>query len=121
MQRLVLAWLLAAACSNSGADGPDGSDGPDAPPPDVHAETTCGVWEGDYTGEVVCELACKDEPANHVGTGTDMPCTASNPGFGSVMSCERTFDYAGVRGCCIAISFGGFPPTRTEINFWQCN
>lgn len=83
---------------------------------DPHALATCDgeVGNGAFEGEV-CELACATDIATSVST-----CAATYVEAGATIDheCQRTFEFDGVSGCCVAFlddQMGG-----AQVVFAEC-
>jgi hypothetical protein len=76
---------------------------------DPHDIVTCDPAWG-IEGEMGCELACKTVPLGD----PDAPCSLATHPDELSRSCSRTFEFDGVRGCCV--------PTASQmpVQFFEC-
>jgi len=89
--RAVLLWFLVACGSQ-----------------DPHADGTCDPgWVNN--GFDSCELACED---SGVALGASGPACNAVTVDRATVSCSKTFDFEGVRGCCSV--------NDTEVHFAEC-
>jgi hypothetical protein len=88
------------------------------------AEVTCGAsWDKTPPVAGTCDSACIDTM-----TGSGASCTTTivyGPGGGNYV-CASTFDFEGVRGCCLdigmlgQISGGSEPERQRRVFFLTC-
>lgn len=98
----VLFILVLAACNDVGIDRNEAG----------YCATAWAAHGVDDT--FVCEPGCAAPTDDFGSAGALEPCTATHPRSPATMTCTRTFDDDGQRGCCIITE------NDRRISFWQC-
>ncbi len=108
--RAILMLTMLAACNGD-------------PSPSAYVEVRCsGSWP-DFAAGASCDSACKAPPTTLGPPSCDTRVTTGNPSGPVFFPCTETFDFEGVRGCCVdthrstTITADG-EPTRTRRIFW---